>query len=59
MQIPGCDELCSLEKFEELTAYLITEDWKSECQLGFLERLYYYNSSFALIGRKILVVSYI
>ncbi|KAJ8875261.1 hypothetical protein PR048_023156 [Dryococelus australis] len=31
LQLPRCDALCPLEKFEELIQPLISDDWESEC----------------------------
>ena len=33
LTMPGCEELCTLEKFQELTASVRPSDWASECQL--------------------------
>jgi len=33
LTLPGCDTLCPLEKFKQLTGSLIPEDWSKECSL--------------------------
>ena len=33
LTLPGCDTLCPLEKFKELTRSLVPEDWSEECSL--------------------------
>jgi len=33
LTLPGCDHLCPLEKFKQLTQSLVPEDWSEECSL--------------------------
>jgi len=33
LTLPGCDTLCPLEKFKQLTQSLVPEDWSDECSL--------------------------
>ncbi|KYM98697.1 Lysosomal acid phosphatase [Cyphomyrmex costatus] len=34
MTLPGCDTLCPLNEFINLTKDVVPEDWKRECQIG-------------------------
>ena len=33
LTLPGCDNLCPLEKFKQLTQSLVPDDWSEECSL--------------------------